>query len=277
VKNFTYKNVYIVGGSSGIGLSSAKLFASQGACVAIFARNEKRLHCAVQEIESQRIAVAQRFCAYSLDVTDFRQVQDVFTKCTSSFGDPEILINAAGRARPGYFEKITREQLADTMNVNLFGIWNTISVALPQLKRNTGYIVNISSLAGLIGVFGYSDYCASKFAIIGLSEVLRSEFRRYGITVSVLCPPDTHTPGFHEENLTKPRETQAISAGVKLLHPDQVGRALLRGMRKRQFLIVPGIGGKLAAMAKRLVPAWVDATIDNKARRAPPSSSYHLI
>ena len=68
-------------------------------------------------------------------------------------------------------------------------------------------------MAGFVGVFGYTDYCASKFAVVGLSEALRQELRPCGITVSVLCPPDTDTPGLANEDLTKPAETKAVSAG----------------------------------------------------------------
>src|SRR5438477_366286 len=83
-----------------------------------------------------------------------------------------------------------------------------------------------ASLAGLIGVFGYTDYCASKFAIVGFSEALRSELKPHGIMVSVLCPPDVDTPGFAVENTTKPPETVAISEGAKPMTPDEVAAEL---------------------------------------------------
>src|SRR6185503_5941588 len=106
---------------------------------------------------------------------------------------------------------------AETMAVNLAGCWHMIQALLPHMKARGGYIVNTASLAGLIGVSGYSDYCASKFALVGYSEALRAELKLVGIEVSVLCPPDTDTPGFATENRTKPEETKAISASARLM------------------------------------------------------------
>ena len=97
------------------------------------------------------------------------------------------------------------------MKINLYGARNAIAALLPHMRNQGGHIVNVSSIAGLIGVFGYTDYCASKFGLIGFSEALRSELDSQGIMVSVLCPPDTDTPGLAEENLTKPPETLAVS------------------------------------------------------------------
>jgi short-subunit dehydrogenase len=139
--------------------------------------------------------------------------------------------------------------------------------------RNSGrgYIVNVASLAGLIGTFGYTDYCASKFGVIGFSEALRSELKPHGIAVSVLCPPDTDTPGFATENRTKPEETRAVSGHTRVMHPDAVAGALLRGMQRRDFLIVPGIESKCAALLKRLAPSAVQWVMDRTIARVTPA------
>src|SRR5262249_37417443 len=117
----------------------------------------------------------------------------------------------------------------------------------------------------------YTDYCASKFALVGFSEALRSELKPHGLTVSVLCPPDTDTPGFATENLTKPEETRAISAGAKILGPDAIAQALLRGMERGTFLTIPGRDGRLGVLAQRLVPGVVrwamDRTVAQVGRR----------
>ena len=128
-------------------------------------------------------------------------------------------------------------------------------------------------MAGLIGVFGYTDYSASKFAIIGFSEALRSELKQYGITVSVLCPPDTDTPGLDEENKTKPEETKAISASAGLMQPDEVARALIKGMQKEKFLIIPGLDGKSTFMAKRLFPRLVEFIMDRQIKKVQQKKS----
>ena len=203
-----------------------------------------------------------------VDVSDRDEVEAVMSRAVWEFGTPEVLINCVGRARPLYFEDVTYEQFDETMKTNLYGAWNTISALLPHMKERGGYIVNVSSMAGLIGIFGYTDYSASKFALIGFSEALRSELKRYGIIVSVLCPPDTDTPGLQEENRTKPPETRVISARAKLMQPDEVSQALIKGMERGKFLIIPGFDGKFNFVLKRLLPGLVDFIMSRDIRKA---------
>jgi len=268
MKNFNKKTIYITGGSSGIGLSAAKLFAQKGAHIIIFARDENRLASAVEEIKSKKISENQRFAHMRLDVSVHKQVKSVIQRAVSDFGPPDILINCAGRAYPHYFEDITFDQFDETMKINLYGIWNTISVLIPYMKQKGGHIANVSSIAGFIGVFGLTDYCASKFAIIGFSEALRSELKKYKICISVLCPPDTDTPGLEVENRTKPFETKAVSSGAKLMQPDDVAEALVKGMMKDKFIIIPGLDGKFTYTIKRWLPKTADRIMDIIVSRA---------
>jgi NAD(P)-dependent dehydrogenase (short-subunit alcohol dehydrogenase family) len=265
---YSEKVVYAVGGSMGIGLAAAKQFAARGADVLVFARRREPLQEAVREIEACRHAESQRVDLRELDVCDAEAVSAVMGEAVSNFGPPDVLINCAGRAWPGYFEEISHEQLLRTMQLNVGGSWNTVQSLLPHMKERGGTIVNTSSLAGLIGVFGFTDYCASKFAVIGFSEALRSELKRYGIRVFVLCPPDTDTPGLDEENRIKPSETKAVSAGARLLSADAVAASLLRGIERRRLLIIPGIDGRFAALAKRLFPGLVEWVTDRAIARA---------
>lgn len=268
MKHFNDKTVFLIGGSSGIGLSTANLLAGQGAHLVIFARDPDRLDRARREITGHRRSADQRVAARRLDVADARAVRQVITDAISEFGVPDALINCAGRAYPRPFQEITDDQFDETMKINLYGIWNTVSALAPHMKKKGGHIVNTASMAGLIGVYGYTDYCASKFGVIGFSEALRSELRPLGVRVSVLCPPDTDTPGFAVENRTKPPETQAVSAGAKLMTPDDVARALLAGMRRGRFLILPGFDSKLTFFVKRLLPGLVDRIMARAIRKA---------
>lgn len=252
------RNVFLTGGSSGIGLSTAKLLAAEGASVIIFARTRHTLEAALTKVEGERVSVAQRFACRQLDVTEHASVTTVMTEAVRSFGVPDILINCAGRALPHYFEDISFAQFDETMKTNLYGAWSAISVLVPHMRAKGGTIVNVSSLAGFVGVFGLTDYCASKFALVGLSEALRQELRRYRITVSVLCPPDTDTPGLANENIFKPAETKAVSGAAKLMHPDDVAAELVKGIRRGSFMIVPGTEGRLALAMKRHLPRVVD-------------------
>ncbi len=272
MKDFKNKIAFVVGGSRGIGLSVAKLLAHNGANVVIFARDNNDLRLACEEIEKKKISEDQDISFRKLDITDRDMVEEVLNDAVQKFCAPDLLINCAGRAIPHDFEDIPYSQFDDTMKLNLYGTWNAISSILPFMKEKGGHIVNVSSLAGIIGVYGYSDYCASKFALIGLSESLRSEFKQYGIRVSVLCPPDTDTPGFHKENLTKSDIVKEISQTAKLLTPDFVAEELLKGIKKNKQIIVPGFDSKIIHFIKRHLPFVVDFLISIAISRAQKSN-----
>jgi short-subunit dehydrogenase len=265
--DFHAKNVYITGGSTGIGLAVARLMAKRGANIIVFARTRHKLEAALREVQRRRVSSDQRFGYRVLDVAEHSMVQAVMGEAVQTFGPPDVLINCAGRAIPHAFEDITFAQFDETMRINLYGIWNTVAALVPAMQASGGAIVNVASMAGFTGVFGYSDYCASKFGVIGLSEVLRQELRRDKISVHVLCPPDTDTPGYAVENLTKLPETKAISAGARIMSPDEVAWALIKGMARGRFMIIPGWEGKLAYFMKRHVPALVDLFMKSAIRK----------
>jgi len=268
VKDFRGKTVYIVGGSSGIGLAAGKLFAREGAHVFVFARRAAILEQAVRGISAEARSGTQRAASLPLDVKDRQQVIATMQEAVRTFGAPDVLIHSAGTSRPGYFEAIPYEHFEETFMVNVYGVWNTTSVLVPHMKNRGGHIVNVSSVAGFIGLFGFTAYSASKFAVIGFSEALRSELKPYGIQVSVLCPPDTDTPLLHEADKTKPLETKAISGKAKRMQPEEVARSLIRGMRKNQFMIIPGFDSRWIYLAKRVVPSLVDFFVDRAVERA---------
>jgi len=271
---FDGAQVYVVGGSLGIGLAVAQRMAALGADVTLFARRREPLEQAAEAVRAACRRPSQSVAWRQLDVADHDQVAATMQTLVAERGAPDVLINCAGRAYPRRFEEVTYAQLAETMLVNLHGCWSTIQALLPHMKgRRRGYIVNTSSVAGLIGVFGYTDYCASKFALVGFSEALRGELKPHGITVSVLCPPDTDTPGFKTENLTKPAETRAISATTKVLSAEAVADALLRGMARGTFLIIPGLDSRMGVLAKRLVPGVVYWVMDRAVAKVRSSDA----
>lgn len=255
--------VYVVGGSQGVGLASARAFSERGAQVVLFARGVEALERARSELASRGSGAS----AYVLDATDADAVGRVMEKAVEENGPPDILLNCVGGARPTYFEEIDVERLSQTLRWNLYSCWNTVRELAPRMKGRGGVIVNTASLAGLIGVFGYTDYCAAKFAVVGFSEALRSELKPHGIRVCVLCPPDTDTPGFEAEEREKPVETRAVSASGSLLCPAEVATALLKGLARRRFMIVPGRDARWVERASRFAPRWVEAAINRAVAR----------
>ena len=239
----------------------------------IFSRNNERLTSALVEIEKFRRHDITRVEFRQLDVSENDQVNSVIKEAVAAFGVPDILINCAGRSYPHYFQEITYEQFDETMKINLYGIWNVVSALFPEMKQKGGHIINVSSVAGYIGVFGFTDYSASKFGIIGFSEALRSESKRYGIKVSVLCPADTETPAFEVENLTKPPETAAVSGAGDLFQPEQIAQAVLAKLGTNTFLIIPGFMPKVTYYLKRFFPGLVEFVTDSIVKKVQKQSN----
>ncbi|MBN1635601.1 MAG: SDR family oxidoreductase [Deltaproteobacteria bacterium] len=260
--HYTGKTVLITGGSSGIGLAAAKMFSSLGANLAIFGRDKKKLRQALKQIEAKRILDGQKFACFQLDVAVNEDVKKTMEQVVSDFGAPSILINSAGMGGSFYFENVSYETFDQTVKINLYGTRNTIAALLPSMKMQGGHIVNISSLGGLIGSFGYSAYSASKFGVVGFSECLRSELKRYNIIVSVLCPADVDTPMLAESQQASPPETRALSKSAGLMQPEEVAQTLLKGMQKGHSLIIPGWNPKFVYALNRLCPCLQEFVMD---------------
>jgi 3-dehydrosphinganine reductase len=244
--NFHNRHAIITGGSSGIGRATACLLTRRGAHVSIIARRQELLDETLVELEALRENPTQRLRAYSADVTNWEQTQQAIATLTADGHPPDILINAAGFAHPGYFEELPLDIFRYSMDEDFFGTLYPLKAALPtMMERRSGHIVNFSSAAGFLGVFGYTAYGAAKFAVRGFSDVLRQEMKPYGIHVSVIFPPDTDTPQLHYENQFKPLETRRIAGATKALTADQVAQALVRGIERRQVYILPSLDIKL--------------------------------
>jgi 3-dehydrosphinganine reductase len=258
------KVVLITGGSSGIGLAAAKKLAGFGARVWLTARREAVLEAALKEVEAARRDPSQRCGIIPADVTDSEQTRRVIETITKTAGTPDLVINSAGETQPGYIQNLSLEVFERLMMVNYFGTVYVIMAALPgMMERGSGQIINISSMAGYLGVFGYSAYSATKYAVTGFSEVLRAEMKPYGVRVSVAFPPDTDTPQLAYEQPFKPAETKAISGTAKALSPEKVAGAILQQASKGHFLIFPGIDSRLfyllsSKLPKNLVFAILD-------------------
>jgi len=231
----------ITGGSSGMGLALAQLLAEEGANVWLVARHSDGLEAACRSLHAD----GQKHGVYAADVTKLDQVQAAVEHVKREAGVPDLLINCAGAAHPGYVQEIPLEIFQDMMALNYFGTLYTVKTLLPaMLERGSGHVVNVSSMAGFLGAFGYSAYGAAKYAVRGFSDVLRLEVKPLGVRVSVVFPPDMDTPGLANENKTKPFETFAAGS-TKALAPLDVARSTLKAIKRGQYIILPGFEPQL--------------------------------
>ena len=250
------QHAIISGGSSGIGLALAKQLATTGYNVTILARDAVRLETARLEIESTRRGTDQRVLAVSVDVVDAQAVQSAVDHAVNAFGAPALVVASAGIVIPHIFEELAISAFKQTMDINYLGSVYLVRAALPSMQQaGQGHIVLVSSGAGLLGVYGLSAYTPTKFALRGLAEVLRAEFRPEGINVSVVYPPDTDTPMLREEIKIRPEITSRIAAKAKAVTADAVADAILKGVAKKKFSITQGFElGALAYFAGVITP-----------------------
>jgi 3-dehydrosphinganine reductase len=237
----TGKWVFITGGSSGIGLALAELFASEGAHIAILARRKEVLDQAVAQISEKRNSKLQQVVSIQADVSDLEHLIPVLQAYEESNGTPEIVINSAGISYPGKFHTLPYETIKSLMDINFLGsAYVTRAFINGMIKRGSGHIVNISSVAGFIGTYGYSAYGASKYAIRGFSDVLRAEYKLRGIKVSVVFPPDTETPQLEFEKDLKPAITKELADTAGVMTAEQVAAIIWKDMKKGRYTIIPG-------------------------------------
>lgn len=203
---FRDKAVLITGASSGIGEDVALGFARQGARVALLARRKERL----EDLASRITLAGGSAVAISCDVTKRAALDEAIEQVNRSFGRIDILVNSAGVLIPDPVEKIKPRDLEHMMNVNLYGALHTIQAVIPIMRRQgAGSIINIASLAGRRGISPLGGYCATKFAMVGLTEALRMELFGTGIRVSLVMPGVIDTPMTTEARMAS-SELEAI-------------------------------------------------------------------
>ncbi|MDY6904668.1 MAG: SDR family oxidoreductase [Thermodesulfobacteriota bacterium] len=241
------KLAFITGGSSGIGLATATQLARKGCRLVLFARKQEGLDAACESIRQQSASSDSKpsVAAITLDVADNDAVQSVISHAVATYGTPDILINCAGVGTADYFENISYESFDHVMKINVYGTRNMVSAVLPFMKQaGYGHIVNVASVAGLIGMFGYTLYSCTKYALVGFSECLRAELKRHHIQVTLFCPPEVDTPFVTEEARTLPPPSRAIKRLAGLLTPEQAAKSVVTGIRRNRFLVAPGAAAK---------------------------------
>jgi uncharacterized protein len=251
---FEGRNVIVTGASSGIGRDVATMFAREGAKVALFARRQRLLWRIADDIVND----GGLGIPFTCDVTDQKQVHRSVKQVEALFGGIDLVVNCAGIMIPGRFYTSHVEDFRRMMDVNFFGAVNMTKAALPvMLNAPRANIVNVASIVGRRGGPTLSGYSASKFALVGFTEALRTELFGTRITASLVVPGPVDTP-----MLDNP-EWQSGSwalAGLKV-SPAWVtwgvAAAVVVGLAEVE--VPPGIvtTQKIASLFPDLTAAWV--------------------
>jgi 3-oxoacyl-[acyl-carrier protein] reductase len=184
--NLKGKNAIVTGGSIGIGTSIALTLAKAGANVALnYRRHADEANAVVAEIEK----MGCKGLAIQADVASFTEAQAMVEQVAGAFGSVDVLVCNAGINRDGVIWKMTEEQWDEVISTNLKGYFNYIRAVAPYYREQKhGRIINITSINGLRGKFGQSNYAASKAGIIGLTKTVARELGRSGVTVNAIAP-----------------------------------------------------------------------------------------
>lgn len=261
------KTIIITGGSSGIGKVLAERFANQGASLALIARDMEKLR-SVQADITGNTGQEQKVEVFSCDVSKEDDVNKTMEAIAGKFGLPDILINSAGIVWEGNFERQSVETFREIMDINFFGVLHCIKAAVPLFKqKGEGWIVNICSLGGLMGIYGYSGYCSSKHALKGLTESIRGEFKLDNIKVQIVYPPEFDSPMVDKLNEYRSYENKKLVHTIPVLGVNAVADSIMKGMEKGTYEIIPGRMTKLTALASRLLPTLSGAYTDSRLKK----------
>lgn len=258
--SFRDKAVFITGGSRGLGLLMARVFAEEGARLTLVSRHSKDLQAA----ESELMDTGARVLTLACDVRDRVQVQETIDASVKLHGSIDVLINNAGVIQVGPLEEMQIEDFELAMATHGWGPLYSILAALPHMRRQGGgRIVNICSVGGRIAVPHLMPYVMSKFALSGLSEGMHEELSRYGISVTTVYPGLMRT-GSHVFAETKGnRHAEAAWFSFLATNPlfainsHRAARQIVEACRKRRPDLVITTQAKLAVLTHGIAPGLV--------------------
>ncbi len=254
------KVIIITGGSSGIGKALAEAFGKAGSKILITGRNKADLDQAVSELKKKNIEIRGFVADVSLE-EDNKKMAEAAIK---EFGQIDILINNAGVSMRALFDEVEMSVVKKVMDINFYGVLYATKACLPEITKNKGSIVGISSIAGFRGLPGRTGYSASKFALNGFLEVLRTELLFSGVHVLTACPGFTAS-NIRKRALTKDGDTQGESPRDenKMMTAEVCAQHIYNATIKRKnFLILTG-QGKLLVFLNKWFPSLADKIVYN--------------
>jgi len=256
------KVVIVTGASSGIGEAAAREFGREGAKLVLAARRMDKLQTLSQEVNA--MGTDAETLVVQADLSKLEDIQSMIAQTIERFGRIDVLVNNAGFGRLDWLENLDPiKDIQAQMDVNVMGVIQTTRQVLPiMMKQRAGSIINMCSMAGLVGTPTYSIYAATKHAVHGFSEALRREVKPWGIDVSLIYPGGVVTE-FNQHAGIK-RKTNAKTPKSMLLTAEQVGSAVVQLVRRpRRMLVIPWLWN-VTVLINKLFPGLVDYTTINR-------------
>lgn len=254
------KVVIITGASSGIGKACAEIFAANGCKVMISARQEEKL----QYIEFQLKQKTQDVAYCVTDVSKEEDCKNLINETLKRFGKIDVLICNAGISMRSVFEEVHLDVLRKVMDVNFWGTVYCTKYALPHLLKTKGSVVGISSIAGKKGLPGRTGYSASKFAMEGFLETIRTENLKKNLHVLIARPGFTAS-NIRNTALSKDGTTQGESPRDegKMMTAEEVAVHIFNAVKNRKRDLVLTANGKLVVMLNKFFPGMMDKMVYN--------------
>lgn len=258
--NRNSKAVIITGASSGIGKACAEIFAAKGWKVMLAARQLDKL----QYIEFQLKQKGAEVAVCAADVSKEEDCKNLVSETVKVFGQIDVLICNAGISMRALFEDVSLDVIRKVMDVNFWGTVCCTKYALPYLLRSKGSVVGLSSIAGKKGLPGRTGYSASKFAIEGFLETLRTENLKTGLHVLVACPGFT-TSNIRNTALSKDGTSQGESPRDEnsMMSAEEVAAHIFNAVKNRKRDLVLTANGKLVVMMNKFFPGLMDRMVYN--------------
>lgn len=259
--DFKNKVIIVTGASSGIGKACAEEFAKRGANLVLAARQYVTL-CEITADLEKRYGI--KAVAVQTDVSKEEDCQLLVKQALITFNKVDILVNNAGLSMRALFNELDLSVLKNLMDVNFWGTVYCTKYALPEILKTKGSVIGVSSIAGYRGLPGRTGYSASKFAMNGFMESLRTELLKTGVHVMVACP------GFTASNI---RVTALAKDGAshgetsmeegKMMSAEVVAQTIADGIAARKRTLIMTGQGKLTVWINKLLPALADKLVFN--------------
>jgi NADP-dependent 3-hydroxy acid dehydrogenase YdfG len=248
---FEAKVVVVTGAASGIGAALCRSLADRGARVIAVDRDAAGL--------ASSFGDDARIEAATLDVCDADAFALLVADVAARHGRLDLLFNNAGIGLGGEVRDLQVSDWDPLLDVNVRGVINGIAAAYPlMLEQGQGHIVNTASLAGLVPLPGEAPYVASKYAVVGLSHVLRAEARQLGVRCTVVCPGKVETPIYDTSPVLGVDRDRVLALWPKGVTPERCAEVILQGVARNRRSVVVSATAKALALIHRISPAIVE-------------------